>query len=113
MVKRVYLMFFDQIHFGTAYSILSSYNVHIIRLLGKSFCHNAKMFINNKDFHGPWQFISAASGFTREYYYTSSLTFFCKTSSRSLGITSSAIHLPFNVKYVNTAENNEPSCDEI
>ena len=60
-------MFFDKIDFGTAYSILSSYNVHIIRLLGKSFYHNAKMFINNKDFHGPWQFISAASGFTREY----------------------------------------------
>ena len=76
MVKRVYLMFFDQIFLGKAYSILSSYNVHIIRLLGKSFCHNAKMFINNKDFHGPWQFISAASGFTREYWYTSSLTFF-------------------------------------
>ena len=77
MVKRVYLMF-TLIDFSSSYSILSIYNVDSIRLLDKLFCHNAKMFINNKDFHGPWQFISAASGFTREYYYTSSLTFFAK-----------------------------------
>ena len=67
MAKRVYLMFFDKIDFSSPYSILSIYNVDSIRLLDKLFCHNAKMFINNKDFHGPWQFISAASGFTREY----------------------------------------------
>ena len=68
MIKRGHLIIvFDQIYFSTPYCILSIYNVISIRLLGKSFCHNAKMFINNKDFHGPWQFISAASGFTREY----------------------------------------------